>query len=197
MRRLLFVARATGLAGLLISGVLIVIGFGGSAEAGTATAVCGPALAGITGDANFKNPQNPPIVKEPILGAQQSCADDHLAHTVCGVADGLEKQSAAAAPIAGGIRSVNDGAAALTGHTCATTPPTTTPPGGGGGGKGGGAGAASTGGASAGGAGGGDAAVQGANAAADGSLPRTGGELFAGAGFGLMLLGTVARRFIR
>lgn len=47
-----------------------------------------------------------------------------------------------------------------------------------------------------GGGGGGNAAVQAANAGGDGSLPRTGGELFAGAGFGLMSLGALVRRFL-
>lgn len=39
-------------------------------------------------------------------------------------------------------------------------------------------------------------AVQRSNATADGGLPRTGGELFAGAGFGLMSLGALVRRFL-
>ncbi|HLG01433.1 MAG TPA: hypothetical protein VI916_13280 [Acidimicrobiia bacterium] len=43
---------------------------------------------------------------------------------------------------------------------------------------------------------GGGSTVQGANAAADGSLPRTGGELFAGAGFALMSLGALVRRYL-
>jgi len=43
---------------------------------------------------------------------------------------------------------------------------------------------------------GGGSDVQANNAAADGSLPRTGGELFAGAGFGLLSLGALVRRFI-
>lgn len=40
------------------------------------------------------------------------------------------------------------------------------------------------------------AAVQRSNATADGGLPRTGGELFAGAGLGLMSLGALVRRFL-
>lgn len=39
-------------------------------------------------------------------------------------------------------------------------------------------------------------AVQRTNATADGGLPRTGGELFAGAGLGLMSLGALVRRFL-
>lgn len=39
-------------------------------------------------------------------------------------------------------------------------------------------------------------AVQRSNATADGGLPRTGGELFAGAGLGLMSLGALVRRFL-
>lgn len=46
--------------------------------------------------------------------------------------------------------------------------------------------------------GGGGAAPQvlAANATADGGLPRTGGELFAGAGFAVMSLGALIRRFL-
>lgn len=40
------------------------------------------------------------------------------------------------------------------------------------------------------------AQVQAANATADGGLPRTGAELFAGAGFALMSLGALVRRFL-
>lgn len=39
-------------------------------------------------------------------------------------------------------------------------------------------------------------AVQRNNATPDGGLPRTGGELFAGAGLGLMSLGALVRRFL-
>ncbi len=41
-----------------------------------------------------------------------------------------------------------------------------------------------------------DPEVKGKNQAADGGLPRTGGELFAGAGLGLAGLGTFLRRFL-
>lgn len=152
----------------------------GAIAEGGADSPINDTLAGAQKSCNQSTP--PPelhVVADPLLcGLEKDVGevlDPALGEAVGSVHGGLDEIETQAE--AGGFPDIVD-----FDHPCVTE-------GGGGGGNGGGGGGN-------GGGGGGAPAVQAANAAPDGGLPRTGGELFAGAGFALMSLGALVRRFL-
>lgn len=176
------------------------IGFAGTASAdGHEEALC----SNITGNPIAENFGQDPSGGggEPLAsiveGAHETCVETNMgvglqpSGLLCGAAKGLDARPGAdlGQPIGSmTVGAVNDGLAGgvpanpVVGfQACGDpTPPPPAPPSGGGSKP----------------AAGGGSTVQGANAAADGGLPRTGGELFAGAGFALMSLGALVRRFL-
>lgn len=183
---------------------------------GIVIAIAAAATLGLAGTASAQSPETIqegvvdvvksvgcPLEQGPIDGGSGEC-DDHpdltpdqegITTYVCGVTnavlDGVENNGGG--ELSNAIKNDLGPLSEQYQANCAAEA-------GGGGNGGGGNGGGNNGGGNNGGGGGGggdvDDTVKANNATDDGGLPRTGGELFAGAGLGLAGLGSLIRRFL-